>query len=296
MLRPFSKIISVAGSLAVFAVTAVVAFAGEQPPPPSAQPGVQSVAGPAANPDLVPRCGLDVVLVLDESGSIRGSAGGPDSTAEVRLAADLFLSGLSETGSKAAVVDFADRAHIAIPYLGVTEQTLGSTFRPYLRDNYKPDGWTNWDDAFATTKRVSDGNPKADLVLFVTDGDPTAYNNTHPNDQPGGAVTTGVSVSDTTALGRAVYHANALKVAGSHILMVGVGAAIAVTGGEASRERLRAVSGPDLFPGAAFGSADYMLVTNFSDLAKALEDIAAELCRSRCRSRRSRQRQRRSVR
>ena len=276
MLRPFSKIISVAGGLAVFAVTAVVAFAGEQPPPP--QPVVQSQsAGPAANPDLVTRCGLDVVLVLDESGSIRGSAGGPDSTEEVRLAAELFLSGLSETGSSVAVVDFADRANIAIPYLGVTEQTLTSTFRPYLKDNYKPDGWTNWDDAFSTTKRVSDANPKADLVLFVTDGDPTAYNNAHPNDQPGGAVTTGLSVSDATALANAVYHANALKVAGSHILMVGVGAALT---GEESRDRLRAVSGPDQFPAAAFGSADYMLVTNFSDLAKALEDIAAELCRS----------------
>ena len=179
-----------------------------------------------------------------------------------------------------AVVDFADRANIAIPYLGVTETTLNSTFRPYLKNNYKPDGWTNWDDGFFTTKLVSDSNPKADLVLFVTDGDPTAYNNTHPiGDQPGGAVTTGRPVTDATALANAVDHANALKVAGSHILMIGVGAALAA-GGEASRNRLRAVSGPDEFPATALGSADYMLVTNFTALAAALKDVAAALCKS----------------
>ena len=278
MVRPFSKkMISVAVGLAIFAVTAVVASAGEQPPPPAAQPGLQSVAGAAGNPDLVTKCGLNVVLVLDESGSIRGSAGGPDSTEKVRVAAEAFLTGLSETGSRVAIIDFADRANIAIPYLGVTGQTLTSTFKPYLKNNYKPDGWTNWDDGFFTTKLVSDANPKADLVLFVTDGDPTARNNAHPNDQPGGAITTGLAVTDATALANAVDHSNALKVAGSHILMVGVGAALT---GEDSRNRLRAVSGPDQFPTVALGSADYMLVTNFDALAAALRDVAAALCKS----------------
>jgi hypothetical protein len=278
MRRPSARILSVVAAVAVFAATAVVASAGEQPPPLPTTPLLQAVAGPANNPDLVTRCGLNVVLVLDESGSIRGSTGGPDSTKEVRAAAEAFLTGLSETGSRVAVVDFADRAGIAVPYLGVTEQTLNTTFKPYLTNNYKPNGWTNWDDAFVTAKRVSDGNPKADLVLFVTDGDPTARNNAHPNDQTaGGTVETDIAVGDPKALSPAVDHANELKVAGSHILMIGVGAALQ---NEPSRQRLRAVSGDDQFPNAALGSADYMLVTSFSALAQALKDVAAALCKS----------------
>src|SRR5262245_16425730 len=55
----------------------------------------QGAPAPVANPDLAPSCGLNVVLVLDESGSIAQN----NAIGEVRDAANTFLAGLNNTGS-----------------------------------------------------------------------------------------------------------------------------------------------------------------------------------------------------
>jgi hypothetical protein len=91
------------------------------------------------NPPLAAACGLDVTLVLDESGSI--SANG--ATQQVRDAATAFLGALADTGSSVLLMEFSTTASNPIPMTPVTSGpggTLETVFAPYLVDDYSPVG------------------------------------------------------------------------------------------------------------------------------------------------------------
>ena len=258
-------------------------------------PAALNVTAPANNKDLPEVCGLDMMLILDESGSI---GTGSNRTA-VRNAAKAFVGSLSGTGSKVAVLEFNSRARQAFSYTTVTQDWVDGAFNRYITDvannqndqtgsgydpgNYAdPENWTNWEDAFRLTRQLNAAaatspptGPVADLVVFVTDGDPTARNIQSP---PG--FERDLDDGSVLALRPAAVHADEVKVQGSHIFSVGVGAAVT---GEGSERRLTAVSEFDEYritppPGAPFTKADYTLVQNFEDLAKALKAIATELC------------------
>jgi hypothetical protein len=225
------------------------------------------VTPPAKNPDLPPECGIDVMLVLDESGSIQSSG----ATQKVRDATRAFLNALKGTGSQVSIVDFSTTAQRPVPYTTVTDATMASVFNPYINNGYKPEGWTNWEDAFHEVKAANDKGPVADLVVFITDGDPTARNT------DSGGVVTNLTEGDVEAMRRAQTEANLVKGQGSHVFALGVGAAVTKP---TSARRLTAVSGFDKFPGTPFEEADYTLVENFDDLAAALRQIAIALCRA----------------
>ena len=82
--------------------------------------------------------------------------------------------------------DFAlnARINVDVPYTEVTDGSLKSVFNP-AADAYKPltknpDYYTNWDNALLQALYTSDSStPRANAVVFVTDGDPTALNNNH---------------------------------------------------------------------------------------------------------------------
>jgi uncharacterized repeat protein (TIGR01451 family) len=226
-----------------------------------------TVTAPADNPNLPPRCGINVMLVLDKSGSIKNSG----QTETVRDAARTFLQALSGTGSKVSIVDFSTTAAQPVGYTTVTPESIASTFEPYLANKYNPDGWTNWEDAFKKVRESNTQGTRADLVVFVTDGDPTAHNNA--GKQP----TTGLTEGDVTAMRPAALEADLVKGQGSHVFMVGVGSAVTKP---TSASRLTAVSGFDRFPPTEFSKADYTLVENFDDLAAALRKVATELCQA----------------
>ena len=129
-----------------------------------------TVATPGPNPNLPPRCGIDVMLVLDESGSIQSSG----QTENVRNATRAFLNALSGTGAGVSIVDFSSTAARPVPYTTVTADTIANKFEPYLVNGYKPGGYTNWEAAFAKVREANTQGTLADLVVFITDGDPTA--------------------------------------------------------------------------------------------------------------------------
>jgi uncharacterized repeat protein (TIGR01451 family) len=225
------------------------------------------VTEPASNPNLTPRCGIDVMLVLDRSGSIGSNA------EKVRNAARAFLTALSDTGAAVSIVDFSTSADPRVAYTTVTQDSIANVFEPYLKNVYMSAGWTNWEDAFQEV-RAANADPKgpvADLVVFITDGDPTARND--PPNKP----ITGLTEGDVTALRPAAAQADLVKGQGSHVLAMGVGAAVTTP---TSARRLTAVSGFDKYPPAAFGQGDYTLVDNFADLAAALRQMAVELCKA----------------
>jgi hypothetical protein len=63
---------------------------------------------PVSNPDLDAACGLDIHIILDESGSVSNYA------ANVRQAFNAFTSALHNTGSRIAVSDFSTVADLPL--------------------------------------------------------------------------------------------------------------------------------------------------------------------------------------
>ena len=226
------------------------------------------VTAPGPNPNLAPVCGIDVMLVLDESGSIGNNA------QNVRDAARAFLDALSGTGSSVSIVDFSTTARQQVPYTTVTQDSITKVFVPYLKNGYAPNGWTNWEAAFQVVKQANAtrGGTKADMVFFITDGDPTAHNTAT-------GTVTGLTEGDATALRRAAAEADLVKAQGSHVLAMGVGAAVTQ---DDSARRLTAISGFDRYPTpqSDLGKADYTLIQDFDDLAAALREFAVALCQA----------------
>ena len=109
-----------------------------------AAPGEPST--PLPNPDLEVACGLDISMILDESGSV-----GPYKS-DVQAAFRAFTGALKNTGSSLAVTEFSTVARLPLngaaqkAYTPVTDATINNTFEPYISRDYNPNGSTNWED------------------------------------------------------------------------------------------------------------------------------------------------------
>jgi uncharacterized repeat protein (TIGR01451 family) len=234
------------------------------------------VTNPAPNPGLSAGCGLDVMLVLDESYSIRSPT---DYTNKVRDAAKAFLRALSGTGSSVAITVFSRTSRLApFGYTLVNQTTINDVFTPYI-DNapgsggYNPSpstAATNWQAGFNTVRQANESR-RAQLVVFVTDGDP----NTYTTDS--GGTTTGKD-GNVDAMTRAAAAADQVKLQGSHAFVIGVGRDVE---NALVAARLAAISGPNKYPSFPdFSRADYTVVQEFSELEASLRQIAVSLCES----------------
>lgn len=219
----------------------------------------------------------ETTLVLDESGSVNLHE------ATVRSAVNAFLTPLADTGSAASIVEFGTSAKTVFGYTPITGTTISTIFGPYLNATAAGDvydapsqlgGWTNWDDALDEVSQLNVTQGVAPLVLFLTDGDPTAHN-LDKSGESGGVKTGGVT---SEGVARAVEEANQVKAQGSKIIAIGVGNALTSA---ASVDRLKQVSGPDVYDGSGtfnLATTDVILVPNFADLPDAMALIAAALC------------------
>ena len=123
------------------------------------------------------------------------------------------------------------------------------------------------------------------LVVFLTDGDPTATirvdrvtSDEYKNKVPLFESEVYTNVNENTALTPAIPNANAIKADGSHILALGVGAALQ---NQTSVDRLIAVSGPNVFDGTGefdISTTDVFLEADFEALEEAMRNAAFELC------------------
>lgn len=212
---------------------------------------------PAANPDLQPGCGIKVIMILDASGSIDTTEQG-----QVRTAATAFLDALQDTGSQVAMVEFSESADAPVAYTLVTATSTGAggVFANYLsasnlagpqyHDDRLVNPYTNWSAGFDAANALA----TADLVVFMTDGDPN---------RP----------TEATAMPAAITSSDTTKNKPSHIFGIGVGT---VTGD--SLTRLQTVTGPHAYNGSNFLAADYDVTSDFSGLSAALAAVAHELC------------------
>ena len=250
-----------------------------------------TVEAAVTNPAIQDSCGTDVTLVLDASGSVQSSR----AEGKVRDAARAFLESLADTGSTARLLQFATFTGELAARAEVTDASLdpGGAFADGLRGYYnprppRPPGvrgtsiqYTNWDGSLRTTR-----SDATQLVVYITDGDPTAYDrdggNTpgDPFDDRLNARVTGSHASQE-ALDRAVVEADALKAGGSRILAVGVGDAL---DSSSSQNRLQAISGPQVVRDSDIGSIgsinniDVALVNDFDQLGRFLRSVVSELC------------------
>ena len=179
-------------------------------------------------------------MILDDSGSISSSEAD-----QVRTAADTFASSLVGTPSRVKVDVFSTRA-TGIQANGTSTSTLGNIVFRDPADYTAPtsgggDGGTNWDDGLEVARRSSGG--PGDLVVFITDGDPTYRNETEPNGHADNGSHSiegdGNSVSANN-LSAAVAEAAAIKATGAHMFGIGVGLTDA-----ASEQRLNDVTGDE---------------------------------------------------
>ena len=269
---------------------------------PPEQIGAQSAATPPGeqtplpNPPISDSCGTNVTLVLDASGSINSSG----AVGDVRDAAEAFLDALADTGSTARVLQFASFSEELATQVEVTQQSLapGGVLRQAVNDYYQPkpprptgasiyryDGrgdpqslsnwnrrnsdnqYTNWDQSLDQA-----GAPQTlptELILYVTDGDPTSYDFNQAGDPfdagppPDVSTNTNRDRAAATTLDRAVQEANEAKAAGARMLAVGVGSA--VTGSPNSVARLVEISGPQ-----TVDDGDLDTITSINDVDVAL--------------------------
>ncbi len=251
-------------TLLMFTALAVVpgaplALAGDDEAVPQPADGFTQLAAKpdvTKNKDLGDSCGLDMVLVVDSSGSVGGSE------ANVKSAFNALLDGLIGTGSRAGVVDFNTNSTVPISsYTDITDATVnqsGGAFKTYI-DAYSAGGWTNWQGALKDV-RTTFSSPE--LLVIITDGNP----NTTDTSTAGGA--------GDAALYEAMDEANLIKAGITHILAVGVGSV--------NENRLKDITDGSSSLVAAPTSANIkqldVTTSSFGNLEEAMRQLASALC------------------
>ncbi|VAV91863.1 hypothetical protein MNBD_ACTINO01-939, partial [hydrothermal vent metagenome] len=219
---------------------------------PALAADVPSVTNPAW-PD---KCGVDIVMVFDASNSIEGT----DATL-MKQAGTEFVDALTGSPSNVAVTWFRgiDRrggdgvggTQIPLTSVATSGTDVNAAINSIAFPGAGDDGGTNWEHGFNTT----DPFPSADIILFMTDGNPTTFN---------GSQDLGIPPPDPEDVDAGVTEANNAKLAGARILAVGIGT-------EISNENLKRISGPTQ-------GDDWYLASDFADLINKLPDIALKLC------------------
>jgi len=207
------------------------------------------------NPDF-PGCkapggrSFNVLLVLDESGSINSAGATNTVRAAVNGFASILHSGTSGTGKiKMGVVEFSDVSQTGVPMTDVALGSFTTTVSSYMSSGYTANGpSTNY--VAALTQAATFGD--IDLIFFITDGQPFPT----------------VPIPNWQSI------ANTIKCRGTYIFGIGVG-----TNTPALNLNIQALSGPDeLNPPAVTlqNGADWTR-RPFTELGPLLIDLANSL-------------------
>ncbi|OJV23502.1 MAG: hypothetical protein BGO26_12390, partial [Actinobacteria bacterium 69-20] len=180
------------------------------------------------DPKVPTQCGINMALILDQSGSMAGTK----ETSLVSATHDV-INALNGTPSNLAIYSFSAGnggsgpgvgGKGSLPLTSLSTQSGADTANNWVDTNIKnPAGGTNWDQgiyqAVTPTKAY-------DLVVILTDGNPT----TDHNGTGSGNNTRFANIEN------GIYSANALKALGTSVVAIGIG----VSGGD---ENLVAISG-----------------------------------------------------
>ncbi|MDR3643426.1 MAG: VWA domain-containing protein [Candidatus Doudnabacteria bacterium] len=210
---------------------------------------------PAANPPLPARtCGLDIALVLDNSGSINGSL------PQMKSAVNNFISSLLPgTPTDFSVTYFNTAGHVQQVFTNSTTSLASA-----INNIPASGGDTNWEDGLLKAAGTFDPRPGSlhpNLIIFASDGVPNKYNVYGSGGSVTGTQGNGSNGGDPLALSAAVTEANAIKTSGTRIVTLGIGSSI-------NQANMVAISSSDA----------YNSVSDFSHLAPVLQSLAAGMC------------------
>ncbi len=230
------------------------------------------------------RCGGRVTLILDVSGSIASVPTGP---ADVKSAATGFIDAFTGTPSEVHVMKFSNNASVVYPaafgeYFSVLNSTDPDIAAAKAQINAMViNGGTNWEDPLYRATRDGAGVNHEflpELVVFVTDGDPTAARS-----YPWNWNWMNTSERYAYATSVAVTAANYARERDARVIGILVGSA---TGRPDSVNRLKQVVGSVAWTGTSAtdignaATADYFLPPggDFSKLGGVLKAVAAGEC------------------
>ncbi len=207
---------------------------------------IQSVA-PLPNPDIKNYCGIDIVFVLDDSGSINSRE-----LRQMKDAFKLFVNAfLPNTPTQIAVVRFDDEATVLQDFtddIDVLERKI---------DSLSSGGCTSWEEGLISAQNALDQDfrpERPNLVIFSSDGKPNTI-------AGGGPCSAGSDGRPGIALERAIARANEIKSVpyNTRIHAIGIG--------DGFYKRLEKIS-----------DIDSVTSSNFDRLAEDLVALADEFC------------------
>jgi hypothetical protein len=220
------------------------------------------------NRSLTARCGqLRIALLADYSNSMTNTM-----LLDQRDAMTAFTTALTGTSTVMSLYTFGTNSpfnnNSANEVRNVDLATNASAItavinRLPVQQGIGAAGGTNWDEGL---NRVRSSAPY-DLVVFITDGNPTYH-------QAGTSLGGPGSETRPVTLEAAVAAANALKDTGARIFGVGVPATAGETAATALTNNLRAISGtsaPGVIP-------DLVTYGNFAQVSSSLQNLANALC------------------
>lgn len=230
------------------------------------------------NPVLPAQCGLDMALVLDFSKSVENAG----EVANLKQAAGTITDSLVGTQSRAALFSFSTTSpgtaetgptKLNQPSLtSVSTQAQANTFKAQWT-NWDATGGTNWDRALAT---VAQASAEYDVVVVITDGNPTFYGNASQTTVGDSGWGPG-NYTRVREMENAIFSANAVKAKDSRIIAVGVGVGATDT---TTGLNLAAISGQTKYNGSNPLTADYYQEQTYAGAANAIRAMALGNCAS----------------
>ncbi len=242
-------------------------------------------SGGASDPSAVrSRCGGRVTLILDVSGSIATQTGGP---VGVKTAAIGFIDAFTGTPSDISILKFSDIAGTVSPnsygtYFSVlTPGTSAITTAKNAVNALNIGGSTNWEDPLWRATRTNAGVLHAsqpELIVFVTDGDPTRARTYPSNYNSMSQTAKDAYLTNQAFLAADLARANEARVIG---ILVGDAATR-----PASVARLKTVVGQTVWNGTSgtdvgnAATADFFIPPggDFSKLGGVLKAVVAGEC------------------
>ncbi|KRA47422.1 VWA domain-containing protein [Devosia sp. Root635] len=158
---------------------------------------------PDDEPEYDPSCGTNVIFVVDESRSIADA----NATYYVNNALTNAASIFNSNGAQAAVIRFSDNAVVSYP--------MGSGTFPLVTNGYNPaaGGGTNWEAALLAANSLLP-SPNT-IIVFITDGTPTAYLD--------GSGNVAYTTNSVLATNEAIAAVNLIYGQGTPIVGIGIG-------------------------------------------------------------------------
>lgn len=222
------------------------------------------------NPTAPQKCGINMAVVYDLSNSVTRPANETEPTlmSKYKAAGVKFVDALTGTPSSIALHTFASTApaqnsstngsnNAALPLTSVAQANGASIVKNKINGfgavSDPQTGGTNWDQG------LSQVGSAYDVVLFLTDGEPTFYGN--------GLYGSSNQSADLRKVEESIHSANKIKASGAKVIAVGIGPGVNST---ANVQRLKLISGTE--EGTDF------FTTGFDQLGTKLTELATKDC------------------